>query len=454
MATATQWHGIGRRSGSVEVLDLVHKGDLPVAQRLTDEEQHAIRAVAAGAESERLKFIVLKVNGRAHEARLWLGCDCRSENGRRPVIAPCRNRYGTDFWRVLVKPQVEHSKDCVFRRTRAQRRQAAVRWNPSRPARKAPDGWFAVLRDSAEDRRVSKPDRHSAGGDVKRKSAHWPALSQLQLMLMEKAGLNRIRPGKKFEDPRPWQEALLEQAKEIEIAPGRLLADLWFPHIGLWRSTEAHARVRAAARDWPAGHKPQGFLSWVVWDVDARSVGTPDRNNRVEVASGVARPIVGRSAIPPPYLFLGAVGLADERRGYECLGGYAQPIVASDCPVPVDSHYERRACGTLRETLQQLSRTFRDAAFELEKPVFEIETPEGPCLPDFLIRARRGGDEAVFVIEVMGFDRAEYLQGKEVTHPRMATLGPLCPMQAKKFNRPPGGVKAEGTSHLNLKFVA
>ena len=33
VATATQWHGIGRRSGSVVVLDLVHKGDLSVAQR-------------------------------------------------------------------------------------------------------------------------------------------------------------------------------------------------------------------------------------------------------------------------------------------------------------------------------------------------------------------------------------------------------------------------------------
>ena len=178
------------------VLDLVDRRDQSVVQTLTYEEQSAIRAVAAGAESEQLEIVVLEVMGRAREARLWLGCDCWSEGGRRPVVAPCRNLHGTDFWRVLVKRQVEHSKDdCVFRRTRAQRRQAAVRWNPSRPARKAPDGWFAVLRDSAEDRRVSKPDRHSAGGDVKRKSAHWPALSQLQLMLMERAGLNRIRPG-------------------------------------------------------------------------------------------------------------------------------------------------------------------------------------------------------------------------------------------------------------------
>ena len=426
------------------VLDLVDRLDQSVAQPLTCEEQNAIRAVAAGEESEQLEIVVLEVMERAREDRLWLGCDCWSEDGRRPVSAPCRNHRGTHYWRKLVKRQVEHSKDCVFARTPAQRRLAAARWNPSRAARKAPDGWFAVLRDSPEDKRVSKPSGRSAGGDIKRKSAHRSALSQLQLMLMERAGLNRLRPGKKSEDAKSWPNALLEQAKEIEIAPGRLLADLWFPNIESWRSPEAHADVRAAARDWPAGHKPQGFLSWVVWDVDARGVGTAYRKNRVEVASGVGRPVVGRSPIPRPYLFLGAVDLADERRGYKCLQGYAQPIVASNCPVPVDSHYERRAFGTLKTTLRILSRTFPDTAFELEKPVFEIETPNGPCLPDFLIRARRGGDEAVFVIEVMGFERSEYLQGKEVTHPRMATLGLLLLMQAREFDRLPEGLTTEG----------
>ena len=53
------------------------------------------------------------------------------------------------------------------------------------------------------------------------------------------------------------------------------------------------------------------------------------------------------------------------------------------------------------------------------EPVFDIPTSEGPCLPDFLISAKRGGETVRFVIEVMGLERAEYLKGKEVTHPRM-----------------------------------
>ena len=136
--------------------------------------------------------------------------------------------------------------------------------------------------------------------------------------------------------------------------------------------------------------------------------------------------------------------MVDAQIGYECLEGYAQPIVARDCPGPVDSHYEPRAFGTLKTTLRVLRGAFPDGEFEMEKPVFDIATAQGPCLPDFLIRARRGANEVIFVIEVMGFERPDYLRGKEVTHPRMETLGTLCTMQASEFDHPGAGLKAEG----------
>ena len=73
-----------------------------------------------------------------------------------------------------------------------------------------------------------------------------------------------------------------------------------------------------------------------------------------------------------------------------------------------------------------------------------IETREGPCLPDFIVKVVRGSEEVLFVIEVMGFDRPSYLVGKEVTHPRMATLGTLCTMDATAFDRSSYGVTAQG----------
>ncbi|MCY4499033.1 MAG: hypothetical protein OXC14_17330 [Rhodospirillaceae bacterium] len=88
-----------------------------------------------------------------------------------------------------------------------------------------------------------------------------------------------------------------------------------------------------------------------------------------------------------------------------------------------------------------MSKEFRDAEVTMEKPVFEIETEQGPCLPDFLIKARRKGAERTWVVEVMGFDRPDYLACKEVTHERMEELGPVILMDGKRFE---AGLTDEG----------
>ena len=422
------------------VFVLVNKRDLSPESTLTAEAEEAIRRVLDGSGNEAQEALALAVMRNARARGLWVGCDCRSEDGRRPAVAPCCNHRGTDYWRVLGGRHVPHDEHCIFHRTHARCRDEGSR---NRPPRKAPEGYFGVLRDRAEEQRVSQPGgRSDEGGE---RTGVWrSAMSQRLLMLSERTGLNRLPQAGAAGNADRWLEAIREQATEIEIAPGRPLSDLWFPHVGMWNRRQVHARVRAAAKDWPADHKPQGFLCWVVWDVDAHGVGTEERNNRVEVVSAVGRPVIGGNPVRPPYLFLGAVGLRDAQIGYECLAACAHPIVTSDCPVPVDSHYERRAFGTLRTTLKVLQGAFPDAGFEIEKPVFEIGTAQGPCLPDFLIRARRGGDVATFVVEVMGFDRPDYLRGKEVTHPRMETLGTLCTMQAGAFDRPSEGLRAEG----------
>ena len=130
-----------------------------------------------------------------------------------------------------------------------------------------------------------------------------------------------------------------------------------------------------------------------------------------------------------------------KRRGYEWVRAWVQPIVSIHRPVPVDSDFECRAFPTLTTTLRILGNEFRDAEFEMEKPMFEMDTEQGPCLPDFLIRAQRKGAERTWVVEVMGFDQPDYLAGKEVTHERMEELGPVILMDGKRFE---AGLTGEG----------
>ena len=422
-------------------LDLVTKHGLSSVETLTREQHEAIRQVASGVQNEGLKELVLAVMKRARTNNLWLGCDCRSEVGRRPVVAPCRNDRGTDYWRVLTGRQLLHDQSCVFYRSHVRRKKEDL-WN--RPARTVPVGYFSVLRERPDDLQVSEQSKR-AGTESVRGGGRRPALSQLLLMLLERADLNLLRSVDGFKQKRDWRRGIWGIMDNLKIAPGRPLRDLWFDHVRMWNGNLVFQRVRTAARDWPAGHKPQGFLCWVVRDMDDLGIGTTANGNRVDVVSGVGCPVIGGNRIKWPYLFLGAVGLPKGRSGYECLEGYAQPIVATDCLVPVDSNQERRAFGTLRTTLRILKAEFPDAEFEIEKPVFEFETFDGPCLPDFLIRARRGEEVLQFVVEVMGFDRVEYALAKEVTHPRMRTLGTLCTMQATEFDRISGaGLKSEG----------
>ena len=419
------------------VLHLLDKRDRSPKAPLSPEQRDALRAVARGEGDESASALVRGVIAVARRDGLWLGCDCREENGARPVVAPCRNRLGTEYWRVLGYPQVAHDPDCVFHRANAGDRSDNL-WN--RPARQAPEGYFSVLRNARDPTPGTEPedgDERYAGAVPR------PALSRLMLMLIERAGLNRLSVADGHRNERTWSEALAGSTDRLEIAPGCPLTDLWFPRPRMWTGKFVHARVRAAARIWPAGHRPQGFVCWVVGDVDDYAANTWRGTDPIEVVSGIGRPVVGQHPVRGPYLFIGAVGLPRGSGGYACLEGWAQPIVATDCPVPVDSHYERQALGTLRTTLAILRAEFADAAFDLVKPLFESDTPLGPCIPDFVVEATRGGGTLSFPVEVMGFQRPDYLDGKEITHPRMATLGPLCTMDATRFDRP-GGVTSEG----------
>lgn len=421
---------------------LVDKTEEARRERLTPEESRATRGLAAGTKDEALRQAAAGVIRRARSNGLWLECDCRDEDGVGPYLSPCHDTVRELlYWRPLPPPRLQHAPACNFRHLPRQASGDAGRVSHRKPAA---EELFAVLSADAEAEAVSGERRQSEDGG----GGGPPALRTQLYRLIESAGLNRLRPPQVPGGSGSWSKQLEASTAGFSIAPGRPLSALWFPRFRSWRSRRVHARVREAARRWPEGHEPQGFLCWYVWEVDADGAGRKGHEDRVEVLSGLRRPIVHRKPVERPWLFIGAVGRTGGG-GYECIEGYAQPVYWKDLPVPVDSHYERQALRTLRSTLGILDREFPDAEFELEKPLFDIDTPEGPCIPDFMIRARRGDDELTFVIEVMGFERPDYLKGKEITHPRMERLGTMCEMRGDKFGPSIGGATNEGRKVTN-----
>ena len=426
------------------VLYLVHH-DLSPAFALTDEQEQALRRVADGDRGEDLQASVLEVLVRAHAERLWLACDCRGEGGRPPVNVPCC-RLGLYYWRRLSAPHVAHAGGCVYSRVRV-----AVLHKGRNPEARAPveppdDRFFAVLANEPEDLRLAEPD---ASPDL-RGARHGNRSAKLRQRLFELllfAGLNRF-PDAEVRNAREWSSRIRQAARMFEVAPDRPLSDLIFPWRRMWQMDRVDARMRAVAKTWPEGHRPQGFFCGAVWGVDDHGVTGGRRGTRLDVVARVSRPVIGRNPVSPPYLFMGVVGLEEGAAAYACLQGHTQPIVAMNCPAPVESGVERQAFGTLRKTLRILRREFDTVAFSLEKPLFETDTQHGPCLPDFVIRARPEGwdgrDSVVFLIEVMGFEDEDYRKRKEETHWAMRELGTLCTMEAGRFDTPEW-LASEGT---------
>ena len=431
------------------MLCLVTKSKLRVEREFTEKEGDAVRDPLRDDLTAALALAVLR-EGREND--LWLRCDCRIDIDDDPLVAPCRKAMDAGYsWRVLQgENRPQHHPDCVFYR---ESREERARRNWRRAARVRPEGYFEALQvrkggnsaevdTSGDGTALTDPlQAPGEGGDREPGRRRMPALPGPQYWLLETAGLTRVRANEPPPGIGGWTEAMGAAAKTIEVAPGHPLDGLLFPWRAGWDRLHVHARVREAAREFPEGRVPQGFVCFPVLNVGERSLPATSKYCELEVVSRIKRPTIGGRAVSGPSLFFGVVALTTRRRGYECVRGWAQPIVSVHRPVPVDSDFERQAFSTLMTTLWMLDREFPDAEFTMEKPVFEKDTKEGPCLPDFLIHARRNGEVRTWVIEVMGFERPAYLAGKEVTHERMEELGPVILMDGRKFER---GLTGEG----------
>ena len=410
---------------------------------LSAEAAAVIHAAAAGRADESQEREALSVLRWVREHERWIACDCCGEGENRPLIVPCRlPEHGGYTWRVLTgEKRLAHERGCPFYRPRRLGGGVASEDEPCE-ARLRPEGFFAVLHKS-----VGEGGRLGGGRSVREDRIvagrpRVPALSRLLLGLMERAGFTRVGAGDRERAMPDWLGELRKAAGGFTVAEDRPLADLLFLSRGDWDASRIHARVRAAARSWPAGSAAEGFLVCPVRGMDRSGLPGTSAHEEIVVERGLERAMVERAAVSGLHLFIGAIGDAGRQKGYRCIAAYAQPIVAVGWPVAVGSHYERRAFGTLRATLRVLRRKFLGTEFVLEKPVFEIETPDGPCLPDFVVRARRGGDELACVVEVTGVDRPSYLVDKEITRPRMRHLGPVLFMDGKRV--PGGAITEEG----------
>ena len=426
------------------------KNPLSIIRALLPEEEAALRRVKQDIDLPGEDAVYRATVGYAHENKLWFFCDCRGSTApERPVIRLLRREdSGRIFLANLPRAEVPHADGCIFAPGDGARRRmpAIVFRDVLRPV--------ASGRERTDEERPGEgPQRRLTGPGT---GSQDPTLAGHLLRLMQVASLHRLSVSEGFAFPGEWLAGIVRAARNFRSPEDFMVSRLLVTDPETWTSGHVAQILDRREPEWPNKGAPFAWLCWMARDIDDCEV------NRAHPALGHVRvltdpvfPTVMGNRVEGPWLFLGEVGRSPETGRWECQAACAQPIASARCPVPVDSHNERRALGALRSAIWRLENNAKlgtalggAVRIDLEKPLFDIETVAGPCRPDFILTVMRPGgpgrgpavgrhllgDSARYVIEVMGFDDPEYESGKETTHRRMRNLGRLFRLDAGEFD--------------------
>lgn len=378
--------------------------------------------VGEGSRKDEEAGIMLLQQARIGER--WLACDCLGDEGRPPILTPAYLSEAETYYlrRLTGSQRSEHVSGCPFFRDQATNRISEVRSRHT--GVDPPEGYFEVLRPAPE-QLAQKPDADSS--DDRTRHASIPRLARLLWRLMDGAGVNRIIPVSIDLDDHSISDefkALTAAASKIEIAPGIELARAMWTHAQPFQNNRVYAGLRALSHQWPRGHAPQAFLALYANAIAGSTIHLAG-SDPIKIANRVQSPSIRGNIIKGPFLVLIVVGEYPEAHGYAPLRAYAQPVYSGQRFVPVDSEFERSVFRKLLDVRRRLDHHGIDLV--IEKPLFDRLTQAGPCRPDFMIEAhsRSTGESKQIIIEAMGFETADYLASKAVTHPRMKLIAPI-----------------------------
>lgn len=414
---------------------VVRNGPAHCLAELTEEEAAALRAWYGDAASNADKAIALAVIRQAKVMNGWIECDCLA--GRfQPLLAPIRQEHTYTLRRLTSKDEdplrheerPNHTSICPFHVDKDATPALIDRSYHIRPLRKTDRSYIDAL--------PAIPDRLAdvADHDINRSTERNDRPSRLGGILwrlLDDAGMNVVPPLQDDYDP-----SLRNQLSELRAAARHLrvlrtwslnaLLSTWAADY--WASDSRWQRLLETSRsDWPGTLRRTGFMLLFAKSVSAQAIMPASSSRPIEVLGKVRQPLRGDPARRAPFLTLLNVDFGDDDEGpARAVQAYAQPVYNGDTLFPVESGFERDVCHLLFWLQGSLFESIPDLRIKITKPLFAIETPLGPCRPDFILEATyKDHRTAVLIIEAFGMETEEYRDAKDKTVPRMKHLGPM-----------------------------
>ena len=130
-----------------------------------------------------------------------------------------------------------------------------------------------------------------------------------------------------------------------------------------------------------------------------------------------------------------AVGTDQKTRGYAALSAYAQPILNGHHFIPVQTTRERQLLALVLKLQWQL----RDAgiASMIEKPTFDVDTPDGFCRPTVILDTQHHADrhEQSYVLRLLE-DTNTDATDRLLTNARLRSIGDIIEIAAVCLDDP------------------
>ena len=320
-------------------------------------------------------------------------------------------------------------------------------------------------------------------------------LARLLMMLLEKAGLTRIGPGRPVPSIADQYRALRTAAREIELEEDVILASFLCAYLPAL--PELMAKIaRTPPERFRRSHRPHGLLLTMAAEAAEGQI-RPLRGEPIPVRGDIAifgerdghdQEATGDRRARSPYLAACVVGRAAPEEPVEVLKAYLHPCASAGHLMPVDSNLERQTLALLLGLQDWLGKR-RKVRVTIDKPVFDLgwssapgpvsvagaapsdadallaravevhrgslatlrelgikHRPEGDeeardlCVPDFILWAEADHpiQHGVVIVEMMGFAGDIYRNRKHRTRGLMSRISGGAPAVQHDFWSPVG----------------
>lgn len=410
---------------------IVNKHDDPLIHSchvISDDQKNQLVRWYTGKGDFSDESASVELVRKVHQRGQWIACDCREDNEPSPILVPALISHTRTYYLRRLIDRREHKIDCPFAKKQVVGA-SSVAEDRDISRRKRKREFVSVLYPPGDKlANDASPKAKKSSGKSGRRD---PALAYQLWSFIEAARINVIEEnvGHHRNNVVCELNRLIEGSGNELIAPNRWLKDWIYTHPNAWIKRKMHVDLSIAAPDWPRGHEPQAFLLMVANEIDANRILC--RSGEVVQAGGDILTSARKGVRRGPYLVLSVAGRLGNDQSYDLLKTYAQPILDERHFVPVDSNIER----TFLQQLIEVQNSIRDSEYKMriKKPLFDIETRDGPCRPDFIVKLinRKSSRVRNLIFEVMGYETDEYRASKEKTVPRMLDLAPVIEIDAK-----------------------